>query len=360
MFYTSVWCLNGEARLKENVPLLALGDSVVKFGSQKRITALVLEGFKDISQQYIQELAARNIDLVDFTKEFEGIVENYPRIRAHYSHYERNCLLRWIAFDKHYGSRHEGQFWHLDGDAALYVSLDEIAQRTKGLTFMTLGCPCFITVSQAQWFATYRDELKKLENDIAGYLENGGVTKEECRARDYEKFNASLYREPIGSDQDLLEYLISSGKLYQEDYRRIVDTGFYYIQNPLSFFQMDAYLADRSARKILSDGVGHLIYKKREIPFLHYQSGFYYFSVVVSYVGRLRFLAKLLLRYNTKEDAWEPSAIGQYLWKVFREMAPRRFSRNAMLAALSKNDKKGELEAVKLLNKSMDTIRSNR
>lgn len=359
MFYTSAWCLNGEARFKENIPLGALGNSVVKFGSKQRIVVLVLEGFRDLSRRYIDECAAQNIDLVDFSEKFRLIVGKYENIDRYYSRYERNCFLRWIAFDEYHKAHGGGQFWHLDSDMAMCVSLDELAERTKGMTFMTLGCPCFLTVSREEWFETYKDELEKMDGDIAGYLASGGVTKEDCRNNDHEKFNTSLFREPLGSDQDFLEYLISAGKIYQERFEDIVDTSFYYVQNPLSFFQMDDYLPDRSSQKVENDKEGHLIYKGRRIPFVHYQSGFYYFSAVSTFFGLPRFWARLLLKYNKGERAWEPSGTAKYLWKVLREMAPERFSRNNMLDTLSIPDRKGELKITALLNKSNDLIRTN-
>ena len=356
MFYTSVWCLNGEARFRENIPLGALGNSVVKFGSKQRIAALVLEGFQNLSQRYIDECAAQNIDLVDFSEQFRLIVEEYKNIDQYYSRYERNCFLRWIAFDKYHKDRGGGQFWHLDSDMAMCVSLDELAEKTKGMTFMTLGCPCFLTVSSAEWFETYRGELKNMDGDIAGYFVSGGVTKKICRSNDHEKFNKSLFREPLGSDQDFLEYLISAGKIYQENFKDIVDTSFYYIQNPLSFFQMDDYLVDRSSVKVENDKEGHLIYKGRRIPFLHYQSGFYYLSSVSIFFELPRSWARVLLGYNKEEYAWEPSGIAKYLWKVLREIAPRQFSRNNMLDTLFIPNHKGELKVVALLNKSNDLI----
>ncbi len=217
MFYTSAWCLKGERRFKENIPLTALGDSLLRFHSQERIKVLLLEGFESLSQNYLRELSERSIDVVDFTEEFGAIVGRYPNIDAHYSRYERNCFLRWIAFKDYREKYDAGQFWHLDSDMALYISLNELAEKTKGLTFMTLDCPCFLTISRKGWFETYDRELGKLNSNVKEYLKNGGITKEECRAHDHEKFNASLYREPLGSDQDFLEYLISSGKIFQEN-----------------------------------------------------------------------------------------------------------------------------------------------
>jgi hypothetical protein len=350
MFYTSAWCLNGEERFRENIPLVALGDSLLRFHSKKRIKVLLLEGFKNLSENYLRELSRRNIDIIDFTKEFIDIIERYPNLNAHYSHYERNCFLRWIAF-KDYRKKHDaGQFWHLDGDMALFVSLDELAERTNGMTFMTLGCPCFLTVSQEGWFSTYEKELKKLDANVEAYLENGGITKEECRANDHKKFNQSLYREPLGSDQDFLEYLISSGKIFQEDVRKIINSNFYYIQNPLSFFQMDAYMSSEIAR-VESDTEGHLIYKGLKIPFIHYQSGFYYFCVVASHMGGARPFLRLLLRRNIKENATEISMVGIYLWKVFREISPTRFSRNNMTNIFSSKNTQGEIKIVEIMNK---------
>jgi hypothetical protein len=351
MFYTSAWCLKGEERFKENIPLIAFGDSLLRFRSKERLTVLLLEGFEYLSQSYIRELSERNIDVVDFAKEFIGIINAYPNINKHYSHYERNCFLRWIAF-KNYREKHDtAQFWHFDSDLALYISSEELIEKTRGLTFMTLGCPCFLTVSQESWFQVYENELSQLNENIEGYLIQGGITREQCKANDHRTFNVSLYREPLGSDQDFLEYLISSEKLFQEGVDDITRGGLYYIQNPLSFFQMDSYLSDRSSAKVSSNSEGHLLYKSRKIPFIHYQSGFYYFSAVAArFFHEQRFLTRLLLKYNITENTWESSAFGQYLWKIFREAMPKSLNRNNMTNFLSSQDNDGEMRIAGLLN----------
>ncbi len=114
---------------------------------------------------------------------------------------------------------------------------------------------------------------------------------------------------------------------------------------------MDAYMPNRAAAKVASDEEGHLIYKGRRIPFIHYQSGFYYFSVLASRIWAPRLLLPLLLKYNAKEDTLDSSTLGKYLWKTLREVNPAQFNRNDVINMLSNRGKGGELRIVEILNK---------
>ena len=354
MFCTSAWCLDNEIEFERNVPLLLLGDSLLKHKSTKRLSVLFLEGFDKLSQKYITELNSKNIDVIDYSREFNLIKNSYPNICNYYNHYERNCFLRWIAFEKYHKENSTQQFWHIDSDIILHMSLDELAHETTHLTFMTLGCPVFLTISETKWFDTYRSELLKIESDIVDYLNINKITRDQCKKNDYKKFNISLYREPIGSDQDLLEYLISSNKIIQNEYEAIINNNIYYIQNPLVFSLMDKYLSNISTNvSVTLNNEDQILYRNKKIPFTHFQGTFCVYTAKTYLILRKlniksKAIHKMFLRYKFINKRFYPSLISRIILKMSKLLNINDYSRGYIINFLTKNKQGQSTELIGL------------
>jgi hypothetical protein len=281
VFFVFAWCLKDEAAFNEIVPLDLVAESYRRHGSTVPITVVFLEGFAALSKPYLDGLEGMGMRFIDFTAGFGPILAAFPNICDRYSHYERNCFLRWIAFQEIYRSSGlTGQVWHLDGDVILHTSTDSIAEDTASKTFVLQGCPVLVSISDPKWFSIYREELEKLDADIEGYSAKAHALKPAISARSRELCNVTQYRNPLGSDQDLLEYLISARILMQDRAERIFASGFYFIQNPLVARYWDDLQSGKHPGTVSETANGELRFGDRIIPFTHYQNSFCHYSAI--------------------------------------------------------------------------------
>ena len=275
MFYVFAWCSQSEKAFNDGVPLDLLADSWVRHGSTIPVTVVFLEGHDRLSAAYTSALAAKGIKCIDYSANFSAIVVRHPNISAHYSHYERNCFLRWIAFAELVNATAEpGQVWHLDGDVILHASTDSLASDTAGKTFVLQGCPVFVSISDLRWFMIYIAELRKLEADIIGYSSVAAASRSEISRRDRELCNSSVYRNPIGSDQDLLEYLISAGIQIQDLAANIFKSEFFFAGSPLMTLYWASEQDTLNTALVVEHPSGELWIGQRRIPFVHYHNDF--------------------------------------------------------------------------------------
>jgi len=288
MFFVFAWCLGDEASFNEAVPLDLVAESYRRHGSTVPLSVVVLEGHAALSRPYLERLQGMGLRIIDFSAGFTRILAAYPNLCARYSHYERNCFLRWIAFQEICRSRGiAGQVWHLDGDVILHASTDAIAEDTAGKTFVLQGCPVLVSISDPNWFSLYAGELRKLEADIDGYSAQAQARKSAISARDRELCNVTPYRNPLGSDQDLLEYLVSAEILPQDRAERVFASRFYFIQNPLVARYWDAMQSGASRARVSESPRGELRVGERIIPFTHYQNSFCHYCAIHLALARM-------------------------------------------------------------------------
>lgn len=320
MFYTAVWCIDNEETFRKKIPLEPLGESIKRFKSDIAFNIVVLEGIELLSTAYLQSLAEYGFTVIDYCREFREIIKRYENLNTWYSRYERNCFLRWIAFKQilRNNSTPFQQFWHLDSDIILHTSLNELAADTKGKTFMLQGCPVLVSVSDWQWFNAYTDNLNSLNADITGYSSVAWQEKEACRKNDQQLVNLSYYRNPIGSDQDLLEYLISGKKILQDDRDSIYHSRFYFVQNALAikFWHEEQQVQDSQFR--LTEDLRITIGPKL-VPFVHYQNTFSDFSEVYLFLKKLYIPESSLqkmLAYKIEEDSFKITLLYRAIIKM--------------------------------------------
>jgi hypothetical protein len=321
MFYTAAWCINSEDDFKKALPLEMLGESMKRFPSGSGFTIVMLEGMDLLSPIYIRTLEKLGFSVLDYTAAFLKIIQAYPSLNRYYSHYERNCFLRWIAFMEICRAPEISgrQFWHLDSDIILHTSLDQLAESTRGKTFMLQGCPVFLTVSDFNWFIQYEQHLKKLDQNITGYSAEAFSQKEACLRNDAGLFNQSLYRNPIGSDQDLLEYLVSSRQILQDRRDTILNADFYYIQNGLSLKFWHKLQAPAGAVFEAKEN-GEICIGSRRVPFIHYQNTFTRFAGVFLMLKGLKLpdiIIRRVLRFRIANEHFHTGFVFRLLARYY-------------------------------------------
>jgi len=354
-FYTALWCLENEEALRRHIPFDELGKSLRDHNSSATIMIVVLEGFNKLSNAFLDHLLSLGFETFDYSAEFDRIVNRFPNIARRYSRYERNCFLRWIAF-KEITDGKRAQFWHIDSDVVLHASLDAIASDTSGKTFMLEGCPVLVSVSEREWFRTYETELTKLDADIDGYSAKAWARKPICKMNDPALANQSLFRNPLGSDQDFLEYLISSKTLTQDPASVIFSSRFHWVQNPLVFSLWDRLQAAPEAFPMArTERDGGISYAGKRVPFIHHQGG-EFSQLAIIYLtmvkfGLMRFrIIRNLLDFNIVETSFRLSPAAKIvlkLSKVFGSRCPR----SEMIRLLLSHDRHSkEMHIVELIN----------
>jgi hypothetical protein len=339
MFYTTAWCNGHEEAFRKAIPLEALGASVRYHGSTIPFTIVLLEGMDRLSPTYIRTLESLGFTIIDYSEPFQKIIEDYPLIDRHHSRYERNCFLRWIALKQLNAGR--SQCWHLDSDVILHTSLDELAEDTAGKTFMLQGCPVLVSIADPLWFDRYEDNLKALNEDIAGYNARAWAERDQCLQRDLLLANQSLYPNPFVHDQDLLEYLVSAQKIPQAPAASIFDSRFYFIQNPLSIrhwheaqYQPAAAGSashPQSGYQFSMDEKLRIHIGAKLVPFTHFQNTFALYAGVYLAVRQLHLpdsLSRRILRYSIGDEQFRTGPLFKLIAKInsFRPLFNQRDS----------------------------------
>ncbi|MFD1000675.1 hypothetical protein ACFQ21_15220 [Ohtaekwangia kribbensis] len=326
MFYTAVWCQTNEDDFKKNIPFEALAESIKRYNSKVPFYVVFLEGIDKVSEKYLSRLNEYGFNVINYCTEFQDIVKRYPNLDRFYSRYERNCLLRWIAFyNIHKNNPGKPQFWHLDSDIVLHTSLNDLARDTSGKTFMLQGCPVLLTVSNHEWFSIYEKELNELDSNIIEYSNEAFQVKDECKQRDIQLANESLYRNPIGSDQDLLEYLVSSGKIPQDTSDTIFNSNYYFIQNALAIKMWHQPQTSSKSNFTLGDNLQIKIIDK-SVAFIHYQSTFTNYINTCLFLRRMRVptaLIKPIIKFKITEADFKTTFIFRVIGKLLNVYSKR-------------------------------------
>lgn len=356
VFYTAAWCTRNEGLFRSKIPLELLGESLMRYNSSFKIKIVMLEGYNNLSSDYLKKISSLGLEILDYESLFKKVLNKFPNINSFYSHYERNCLLRWIVFKEIMKDESDiKQFWHIDSDVILHTSLDEIVIDTAGKTFVLEGCPVLTSISDFNWFTTYDAELIKLETDIHGYSQKATDIKGICQKNDFLLCNQSLYRNPIGSDQDLLEYLVSSKTIKQDGSSLIFNSSFYFAQNPLSFTFWNEFQGQIGLQEKVKEGLNKEIwYGDKRVPFIHYQGTFCDFANVYMVLFRLGLLKfpkiRKILDFEINQTEFITSKTFKFILKLML-LLRLRYSRERLIKSLLASDKKiAQMHIIGLLN----------
>lgn len=325
--------------MQQQVPLKALCDSVANTRTKHHVLNIVfLEGMDAIEDSYLQSLKHSQINLIDYEEEFSKIKIDYRSIFELYSKFESYCFLRWVCLHE-ITKATSSQIWHIDSDVILHVSLDKIAEDSAGKTFMLEGCPVFTSIAKMEWFYIYKEHLNSLLEDSKEYSKVAFHRKSGNQNSDHVLCNQSLYRNPIGSDQDLLQYLIGSRILPQDEAPNIFGSCLFYIQNPLQLNGWKEYQGEVTEGDFVNlDGA--IKVNSRVLAFTHFQGNFVTFCNIFYFLQRLRlpvFVIRKILRFTIKDEKFRMSKMA-YLLRVFINRTGLAKSRSELVRIFVSNE----------------------
>lgn len=357
MICTTVWALKNHETFENNIPLLQLGDSLRNNKTNIQIHVIFLEGFNLIPKEYLKKLEQLGFVVVDFSFEYSRIVKKYKNINNFYNITQRNWFLRWIACYR-FSENHGEQFWHIDSDFYFHVKMEEIILDSINKNFVLMGCPSFVTVSDNNWFSCYEKELNYFEKNILEYSEQAFSIRDQIRIYDKGLCNYSAYVNPFLHDQDFIEFLISSGKIIQDNSNRIFEGELFYYQNGLEITDWDdLQFKDQDPNRIVYESDGYLWYGKKKIAFTHFTNSFIrYINLYVLVKEKLFWmlpssLQKKILEFRITDTHLEIS-IGDYLLKnkIINKMGLIYPRNKLVMYSLKQNPKTNQINLVDILN----------
>jgi hypothetical protein len=272
MFFISAWVLSDEATFDESVPLRFCAQHLRRIGSRQEFTVLILRGYGNLSSAYISDLARDGFYVVDASAECERIAANHRELER-FNLYERLCFLRWPILQQHVErERTLGQLFHLDADIIFGTLPEEIAAECEGRTFALQGVPAFVTIANRDWLPAYSEQLKRFSRDIEGYSNAAYADKADWHGSHHEWIGYPD-RNPLASDQDLVQHLVHSGTLPQSDPVDFVRSNkLHYAVNPLyPHHHSHLYLGKLSGIEFKSDGQT-CTFEGRPMAFWHFQN----------------------------------------------------------------------------------------
>ena len=133
-----------------------------------------------------------------------------------------------------------------------------------------------------------RQNLRALEKDPSGYSSIAAGEKAICKTNDWELANISLYPNPIGHDQDLLEYLVASRRLPQDNRAAIYDSKYFFHSEPIGSqpVQFRPARVREGGRFEMKDDL-RIAFGNKEVPFTHYQNTFARYAQIFLLLKRL-------------------------------------------------------------------------
>lgn len=207
-----VWYEESNVSLEEQIPLLWIAKRNKTLGSANPITLIFLEGMNKLAPVYLQELNRVGYDLIDAEGLYQKLANRFQALDK-FGQYEKYCFLRWLVLKRLFPAT---PIIHYDGDIVWNVKPEYLAKLVAGKTFVFDGGPAFTAISDKKWLEVYERELNKLVRDPELY------------ALDWQ---GTQYRKRIGSDQDLIDYLLQK-KLVPQD--KLPKSSYEFNENPLT------------------------------------------------------------------------------------------------------------------------------
>jgi hypothetical protein len=205
----AVWAKSGGSEFEKNVPLAFLGERNRKLGSRICFDVLFLEGLDRLSEGYQEKLSMLGYRLHDMESSYRQLKEKYMPL-ARFGDYEQKCFLRWLTIRDFCGKT---PFVHYDADVVFNATPEEIEADFAGLTFLLQGCPAYARVEDPTWLESYEAELDRFVGDIEAYSADAWRQRPDFSSTFRERTGSLWDRRLLSSDQDLLQFLILSGRL---------------------------------------------------------------------------------------------------------------------------------------------------
>ena len=273
MIYQLVWATKDEIQFEQTVPLLWHGEFMARQGWKNNIKIGFMEGISRLSTSYLKDLERVGYEVFDCSSPVKRLLEEYPQLNK-YDTTNKYWFLRWNVLDllaRDIPS--DDTIVHLDADVVLLADPKEIYKDVKGKTFVLQGCPVLTAISEKKWFEVWRTELKTFLEAPEAYQREALKIKEEPIKDPRAYCNTLAYGPGRFHDQDMLEYLISAGKLPQAKSKEVFDSKLYWIQNPLLPGEWHKEQCEDSEKRVVVQQ-GKFFVGEKQIPFYHFQSDF--------------------------------------------------------------------------------------
>lgn len=279
MIFQLVWTTASEIAFEQKVPLKWHGEFILKNGWENNIKIGFLEGMNLLSKSYLKELECLGYELVDCQPLVARLSKDYPELKR-YDTTNKYWYLRWNVLEQLTCDR-GGAFdtvIHLDADVVLMADPNELYRDVRGKTFVLEGCPVFTAISCKEWFRAWQNELADFLANPDSYLNEALSIKEQPIKQPREYCNSLYYGPGRFHDQDMLEYLISAGKLPQERTSEVFNSRYFWMQNPINPGEwFDEQFLDTD-RLISEQGNGATVGDKK-VAFYHFQMNFARYSL---------------------------------------------------------------------------------
>lgn len=273
MIYQLVWATRDEEVFEQVVPLQWHGEYILNKGWQNNIRVGFLEGIDLLSKDYLRSLEGLGYEVIDCQPLVGKLLKEYPQLNG-YDATNKYWLLRWNVLDVLAGEcATDDTIIHLDADVVLMADPHELCKDVHGKTFVLEGCPVFTAISCKEWFEVWRDELANYLGNPESYLGEALRIREHPLREPREFCNALYYGPGRFHDQDMLEYLISAGKLPQASTSEVFASRFYWMQNPIIPGEWFEEQCPGRRRWITEDENGAIVGDK-QIAFYHVQMNF--------------------------------------------------------------------------------------
>lgn len=260
---------------EHHVPLLFLGNYLKRKGWNQVFHVVFLDGFDRLSGNFVAKLRAVGFEVINLSSECRRLMRAFRNLER-FGIYEMLCFLRWPMLLYYLGvDKIREQVFHFDGDVIFNASPQEITEDVAGLTFVLQGCPAFVSISNYDWLESYCAELSKFNNDIEGYSSTAWSDRSGWEKSYIDRWAGMWDRRILGSDQDLINYLVHTGKILQDNPQTFVkDLELYYSENPLYFNSHASIQVSRNHGLSFSSDGATCYVEGKKIAFWHFQSAF--------------------------------------------------------------------------------------
>jgi hypothetical protein len=218
---TIAWWRDFDQFVRES-PVHCLAASMRAAGSREPLHLLVNDKGA-MPETYLELLDSLGVTTICIEGMIEEIERGVPQLRF-LPFFERACLLRWFVLDaflQHQSSRTR-EVLVVDGDLIFLLAPEEISSAFSGRTFVLQGCPAFTFLSDPmEWITQYKRGLTNFLADIHGFSCHLSHEKESKLQWATDKFDlhGGWERNPLCSDQDLINALVANGLLRQDPIR---------------------------------------------------------------------------------------------------------------------------------------------
>lgn len=315
MIFQFVWTKTDEVYLENNVPLLWHGEHIRQRGWSNNIVIVFLEGFNNLSKDYVRLLRRLDYEVVDGSAIVRHVSKDFSEIEK-FNLTRKYWFLRWnVLYELVQQRVAQLPLIHVDGDVVFMSDPYRLQQDVSKKTFVLQGCPAFTSISDISWFEVWQQELKGFLSNEKDYVAKTLREQNKPFRPNREFCNICAYSSDRPyHDQDLLEYLIAAGQIPQHRAVDIFLSSFYWIQNPLFPGEWIEEQCKGCKKQLIEQGEKTVVGNK-ELAFYHFQADFTRYCHFWILLNNLRL--HWLLDY-VKPDRWTrtKSLTGRFLNRV--------------------------------------------